>query len=98
MWYEVGVMGVISYLRTIAGTLWSVFEWKCLQESEEALNQENHSISDLHQVLAREINLPFLFLFPIHFHLRITATAIIISRDRLHPIYSTKGHFNNNIL
>lgn len=57
------------YLCAVAGALRSVSQWKSLQESKEALDEENHSIPDLHQILAREIKLLFLLFIIIYFHL-----------------------------
>lgn len=50
------------YLCAVAGTLRSVFEGKRLQQAEKTLDKESNGISDLHQVLAREMLL-FFFLF-----------------------------------
>lgn len=69
---EAKALTEISYLCAVASALWSVSEWKSLQESKEALNKENHSISNLHQILTREIKLLFfLLLLLINLHLII---------------------------
>lgn len=89
---------LFSYLCAVAGALWSVFERKCLQESEEALNQENHSISDLHQVLAREMKLLFLLLILclVHFHLRITAKGTKKLKERTTLKMCSCSHIYNS--
>lgn len=68
-----------SYPCAVADTFWSVFEWKRVQEPEEALNQHNHSFSHRLQVLSREMDLLLLLLIFIHLHLRVATDTKLIN-------------------
>lgn len=70
-----------THLGEAAGALRSLFEGKRLQEPQEALNQENHSISDLHQVLSREMNVLFLLFFLSLIQVHLQTGTIITPRD-----------------